>query len=390
MKFCAVVCEYDPFHNGHLYQLSRIREESGCERVLCVMSGNFTQRGEIAVLNKFTRARHAVENGADAVIELPALYAVAPAELFARGAVHILSALPAVERIAFGCESGTTEDFLAAAHALSSEDKAFKTALKEKMKGGESYIRARNAAALELHPEVKEELLSLPNNILGTEYCRAVLAEKSAIAPLAIPRVGGGYGETSMRKNFSSASAIRAAVRRGDRKSMRQVKGNVPADVYRDLPLVQKTAFEEAALCALLRSSPEQIAKTADCSEGLENRLLAMAHSNPVYGDVLQKVVTKRYTLARVRRILAQNFLELEGETARRCLSAPLYARVLAVKKKDAPDLLAALGNVLARKNDYLDLKKEALECFNCDMRADRLYAALTGVYVNPYQTLFV
>lgn len=390
MKFCAIVCEFDPFHNGHASLLRRAREESGCDKVLCIMSGNFTQRGGIAGLPKQTRARHAVENGADVVLELPALYAVAPAELFARGAIHILSALPAVTTLAFGAESGTTEDFLTAGRALSSEEKAFKNLLKEKMKGGESYIRARNAAALECHPELKEELFTLPNNILGTEYCRALVGEKSTISPIAIQRTGSGHDDLTLQKGMSSSSAIRAALSRGDKKSLKLVKGCVPSGVWKDLPLWKTTSFEEAAVCALLRTPPEQIAKTADCSEGLENRLLTMAHSNPMYSDIVSKVTTKRYTLARIRRILAQNFLGLNGELARQGLESPLYARVLAVKKDDAADIFSALGNVLARKSDYLSLKKTAHDVFDCDLRADYLYAALTGISANEYLTLFV
>ena len=112
MKYCAVICEYNPFHNGHKYQLGQIREQSGCDGILCVMSGNFTQRGDAAVFDKYERAKHAVEGGADVVLELPAAFAVSSAEYFAKGAAHILSSLPCVTRLAFGCESGTKEDFL--------------------------------------------------------------------------------------------------------------------------------------------------------------------------------------------------------------------------------------------------------------------------------------
>ncbi|MDE5897392.1 MAG: nucleotidyltransferase family protein, partial [Clostridia bacterium] len=126
MKFCAVICEYNPFHNGHRYQLAEIRKASGCDKILCLMSGNFTQRGEPAVFNKYVRARHALTCGADAVIELPAAFAVSPAELFARGAGHILASQPAVEKLAYGCEHGTKEEFLATAKATLTEDKQFK------------------------------------------------------------------------------------------------------------------------------------------------------------------------------------------------------------------------------------------------------------------------
>ena len=174
MKFCAIICEYNPFHNGHKYQLAEARRLSGCDKILCIMSGNFTQRGEAAVFHKYERARHAVENGADAVIELPAAFSVSPAQLFACGAVHILAAIPAVQTLAFGCESGDKESFLRTARATLSESKQFKAALKENMKDGTSYIRARNAALLSSGADVDEALLSSPKGVavgeIGLDY----------------------------------------------------------------------------------------------------------------------------------------------------------------------------------------------------------------------------
>ena len=175
MKICAIICEYNPFHNGHLYQLQQIREKSGCDKILCLMSGNFTQRGEAAVFHKSVRARHAVENGADAVIELPAVFSVSSAELFAGGAIHLLASLPAVTTLAFGCESGDREAFLTAAKASLSEDKEFKAALKENMKDGTSYAKAHTQTVLAFNTDVDESLLTSPINILGVEYCKSIL-----------------------------------------------------------------------------------------------------------------------------------------------------------------------------------------------------------------------
>lgn len=392
MKFCAVICEYNPFHNGHLYQFGEIRK-AGYEHILCVMSGNFTQRGEPAVLDKFTRARHAVMSGADAVIELPAAFATAPAELFASGAVHILSALSAVEALAFGCESGTREQFLAAAEALNGEDKEFRQALKEKMKDGTSYIRARNAAALERFPALDEKLLSSPNNILGVEYCRALLGRKSTISPLPILRTGSSHGSAALAGNYSSATAIRAALSDGSRKAKKALKSNLPAHVLNDLSGYVPLPYGQAALCALLRAEPKEIAETPDCSEGLENRILSIAKSNPEMGELLAKTTSKRYTESRVRRILLQNLLGVRAKDVKDYLSSPLYANVLAVRRQSAEEILSALSGelpVLVRKSDALQLKRDALACLELDMRANALYGALTGKYANEYGTLFV
>lgn len=394
MKFCAVICEYNPFHNGHAYQLGRIRETSGCEKILCLMSGNFTQRGEAAVADKYARARHAVAGGADVVLELPAAFAVSPAELFARGAVHILAAIPSVAKLAFGCESGTKEDFLALAVALASENKAFKTALKENMKGGESYIRARNAALASCFPDLDGALLSSPNNILGGEYCHALRSEKSAIEPLPIPRTGGGYAEETLLPNFSSASALRTALKGDFKKNRRLVRKNVPAPVFADCPMCAPAGYENAALCALVAAPKERIAQTPDCSEGLENRLKTLLRTNSAYEDFIGKVVSKRYTRARIRRILAQNFLGVAIDDVRAFAESPLYCNVLAVKREGAEETLSLLGEskfpVLVRRSDEALLKKEALACYRLDRTADALYAVLTARSAPEPKTLFV
>ncbi len=394
MKICAVVCEYNPFHNGHLYQLGEMKKRSGCEKLLCLMSGNFTQRGEAAVFDKYMRARHAVECGADAVLELPAAFAVAPAEIFAQGAVKLLSAIPAVKTLAFGCESGTKDDFLKTALATLREDRAFKAALKEHLKGGTSYVRARTQALLSLHADLDEKLLSSPNNILGVEYCRALLANKAAIEPLPILRIGAMYADMVPRKEFSSATSLRVAMADGTLAARRALKRNLPKNVYEDALNFHATAYEDVVLCALLRAEDASVASTPDCSEGLENRLKAMARTNPEYGPFLEKVVTKRYTRSRIKRILLQTFLRIGLDEVKDFLESPLYLRTLAIKKEGSEGMLSALSEakypLIVRKSDAAVLKKDALACFEKDRFAGALYGLLTHSPLGDYETLFV
>ena len=376
MKFCAVICEYNPFHNGHLYQLNKIREESGCDKILCLMSGNFTQRGEAALFSKYERARHAVENGADVVLELPTAFAVAPAEIFAEGAISLIAAIPSVTTLAFGCESGTKEEFRAAAEATLSESNEFKALMKENMKDGTSYVKARTDAVLALKSDIDEALLTNPNNILGLEYCRALLNRGSAISPLPIPRVGGGYADTSILSDFSSATALRGALLL-EKPPKKALKRNLPRNVYEDIEDWKPCPFEPAVLTALLTAPAGEIADCTDCSEGLENRLQAMTRSNPEYHAMLKKTVSKRYTLSRLKRILCQNFLGLKLKDVREYLASPLYLNVLAAEKKDGENILSALSDsslpLLVRKSDTLPLKKDALACFETDAQANDL-----------------
>ena len=171
MKFLAIICEFNPFHNGHAYLIKRAKELYACDGVICIMSGNFTQRGDICVLDKYTRARHAILGGADCVIQLPSPFAVAPAEIFASGAIKILSSIPEITAVAFGCENDDKEKFIRAAELLIDESESFKNALNENLARGESYIKSYAAAFCGCGGN--EELVTNPNNILALEYVKA-------------------------------------------------------------------------------------------------------------------------------------------------------------------------------------------------------------------------
>ena len=214
MRICGIICEYNPFHNGHAYLLEKARAESGCDAIVCVMSGNFTQRGEIAILDKYTRAEHAVRAGADAVLELPAVFALSPAELFAKGAVQLLCSIPAFRILAFGCESGGKAEFLsAAASASEPESNRFKEILHVCMQAGKSFLRARQEALAADGKTDLADMLSSPNNILGTEYTKALFFLGSNADILPVLRRGANYGDTQLQHAYSYASAIRIAVR---------------------------------------------------------------------------------------------------------------------------------------------------------------------------------
>ena len=227
MKICGIICEFNPFHNGHEYLIKKAKELSGCDVVICIMSGCFTQRGDICIADKFLRAKHAVLSGADCVLELPSPFAVAPAEIFAEGAVKILSAIPRIDTLAFGCESCTAEDFFTAAQILLNESANFKKILNNKLSSGESYIKSYITAFGAVGGNT--EILSRPNNILGTEYAKSILKHNLKIKLLPVERVGSSYNDCGLKHNFSSASAIRCNL------SSPLVKNNLPEYVFNDL-----------------------------------------------------------------------------------------------------------------------------------------------------------
>ena len=371
MKICAIICEYNPFHNGHLYHLNEARERSGADAIVCVISGNFVQRGEAAIMDKYTRARHAVLAGADAVIELPTVFATSNAELFAKGAIHILSSIPTVQSICFGAENADKTAFLLSARYLNNEPKEVSDRLKAEIQKGASYAKARAQAWAGFLPL---DLLCSPNNILGLEYTKAILSSGADIEILPIKRKGGAYSDSILQENYSSASAIRTAIANGQ-----TLNDNLPDFVLGDIPTSLKSGLDALEKYALLSTSKEEIARVCDCTEGLENAFKRAALEK----QPLEKTLTSaRYTSSRIRRIALQNLLKINENTIREALLNPLYLNVLAIKKA-RKDLLSALGEstfpLLLRAHDEEMLTGVAVRTLETDKFADQTYGLLYG-----------
>lgn len=372
MKICAVICEFNPFHNGHKYLLEKARELSGADAVLCIMSGSFTQRGDLCILDKYTRAGHAVAGGADCVIQLPAPFAVAPAEIFAKGAIKILSAVPYVASLAFGCESGDAQSFEKAADFLIDENDGFKIVLAEKLSSGNSYIKSFSAAFEACGGE--KNLVSSPNNVLGLEYEKAIKRSGADIKIFPVRRIGGGFNDGELKENFSSASAIRKNI------NCSGVKKNVPDYVYADLEYaVSDTEFESVLRHCLFKAEAVNLKRIYGCSEGLENKLKSL--ENQTLDVIIEKATSRRYSSSRIRRILVANALGLYQSDTERFLNDSLYIKPLAVKRERADEILSALAKSLypVITNPHEDLLKgTALECFKKDINEFALYKNLT------------
>lgn len=368
MKICAVICEYNPFHKGHQYQLSEAKRRSGADAVLCIMSGNFVQRGEAAIMDKFTRAKHAVLGGADIVIELPTIFATSNAELFAKGAISILSAIPNVTTLCFGAEMDDKDAFLQTASLLNDEPKEISQKIKELTAEGISYAKARATAWQALLPH---NLLTSPNNILGVEYTRAILEKNASIDILPIKRMGSDYKDSELSETFSSASAIRAAI-----SVNKDIDTAVPNFVKADLPNQLTDKLDCLEKYAILTRNEAEIASTCDCTEGLENAFKKAALQDKPLVDSL---TSTRYTSSRIRRIALQNLLNIEEKLIRQSLQAPLYLRVLAVNK--GSEALSALSKsclpILARAHDEDGLSGVAKTTYSIDRFAESVYNLL-------------
>ncbi len=371
MKICAIICEYNPFHNGHAYQIAQAKEKTGADFIVCVMSGNFVQRGESAFLNKYERAKHAVLASADAVVELPTVFATSNAELFAKGGVKIASEIGA-DFLSFGVESGKEADFLQAAKTLINEPKEISDKIKEFLNGGESFAKAREKAWAEKFPN---GFLLSPNNILGVEYAKAIVENAYPIRLCPIKRTGVEHNANCPQGNFASAKTIREAVGRGEKDT---VKPYLPPFVFQTLENKPKSGLDCAERLALVSRSKEEIKRVLDCTEGLENALKKQAID--FSQDVCAALTSKRYTASRIKRILLQNLLKIDESFVRSCLQDSLYLRLLAVRK-EKEELLSFLSKnaaTICRAGDQNALSGIAKECFEKDLYADDVYAVIT------------
>lgn len=230
-KVLGIIAEYNPFHNGHLYHLEQAKKITGSSYTVAVMSGNFTQRGNTALIDKWSRTEIALNCGIDLVLELPTLYATSSAENFADGAIKILDSLKVVDYLAFGAETSDMDILNPISDVLYQEPKAYKMLLSHELKKGISFPKARENALMLYLGDIRKYLnvLSSPNNILGLEYMKFLKKYKSSIQPVAIARFEAGYNDVTYSGNIASATAIRNIIKNGDFKIARNL---MPAPSY--------------------------------------------------------------------------------------------------------------------------------------------------------------
>ncbi len=335
MNVLGIICEYNPFHNGHAYHIRKAREASGCDVAFGVMSGSFVQRGEPAIADKWIRAHAALLGGLDLIVELPALFAVRAARDFARAGMFLVGSLGATH-FSFGCEEPAPCRLSMLADLLASETPALQSGIKRHLASGCSYPRSIAAAVADCHPELAS-VLTQPNNVLAVEYLRACHELSLDITPVPVMRTGGhhapGLGE------FASASAIRKALMKDEPDD---ITGSVPPYAMGMLTeyAARHSSYELLALDAL-RTRADEIEGLPDHERGLTDRLRNSAYEAATFAEALALAKCKRYPLARLRRLAAQLVL---GVTPALVAFAPQpeYARVLAMRQ-DARPLLRML-----------------------------------------------
>lgn len=332
MKTAVITAEYNPFHKGHRWQLEQVRA-AGASHVAVVMSPDFTQRGTPAIFPKRLRAQAALQNGADLVLELPVCYALAGAQRFAFGAVQLAAAMGCVDLLAFGAENADLLQLRQACTALQQEE--VNQNIRQLLPSGITFAKARERAVAAVYGEETALLLQKPNNILAIEYlCQLEKLPDAHIQPLALGRIGNTHDGEPVGE-FASASFLRGLILEGRWEQAQQYLPQNVWQLYRqaqqDGQFADLQLGERAVLSALRRMEQKEMAQLADLSEGLENRLYRASREACSLEQLYAAVKSKRYPLARVRRLVMNAFLQLPAQM--QTLSPP-YLRVLGMNER--------------------------------------------------------
>ena len=357
-KVLGIVGEYNPFHNGHLYHLEESKKMTSSNYTVAVISGNFTQRGSTAIIDKWSRAEMAIKNGIDLVIELPVLYATSSAENFADGAIKILDSLKVVDYISFGAETSDIDILDNFADILYKEPLKYRSFLSHELKKGISFPKAReNALLMYLNGNRKYiNVMSSPNNILGIEYIKALKKHKSNIKPISIARFETGYNDVTYSGNIASATAIRNIIKNGGFEALRKLLPNSSFNILinnikQGHIVPDLSVFERQIIYNLRSMFPEEISELAEVSEGLEHSLKNAANSCNTLDELLTNVKSKRYTSTRLQRILLYSLLNITKKDIDLSKKASPYVRVLGLNKRGK-----FLISEIAKANPKLEL----------------------------------
>ena len=373
LNIAGIVAEYNPFHTGHLHHIIKTRQLLGRETaIVCVMSGNYTQRGDFAIFEKHARAQAAVLCGADAVLELPLPWALSSAEGFAFGAVSILNSLGLITHLSFGSEAGSARPLSRAADFLISG--RYDELVRCELQKGVSFARARQQAASHVLGE-DAEVLNSPNNILGVEYIKALKKLGSSIEPLTFQRIGAGHDSEELAET-ASASKIREMIRNGEDTS--KYIPEAAAEVFaRETISGRGPVFIEncelAILAALRRMSGRELCAFDSGAEGLGDRLFKAALAEPSLALIYEKTKTKRYALSRIRRLVMRAYLGVSPDFPQ----APPYSKILALNERGRALLKNVSGDfmIISRPASGKALRGMAKRIFELEALSTDLYA---------------
>ena len=381
MKILGLIVEYNPFHNGHLYHLKKSIEETNATHTIAIMSGNFLQRGEPALFDKYTRAYAAVKNGVDLVIELPTMFACQSAEIFSHGAIATLNSLNCVDCICFGSEEGDVNILKTISKILVDEPNEFKIYLKKYLDDGMLFPTARSLALfdyinkfniLNISKERLLDILNSSNNILGLEYIKSILKLKSNIKPYTITRVQSQYNSETIESNICSATAIRKQLK--DFNNIDSISSVVPSNTFDTLkdkinnnfnPMFDDNYFE--ILSSIILRDIDILNTYFEVNEGIENKIYQSIFTSSSLDDLKESIKSKRYTMTKVKRTLNNILLGItknDMNNIKNIDSVP-YVRILAfnhkgreiiknIKNNSDINIINKFSNISFSKNDKI------------------------------------
>ena len=400
MKIAAIIAEYNPFHNGHKFHIEETKRITGADYIIAIISGNFVQRGEPAIIDKYQRTTMALNNGIDLVLELPTYFACSSAEYFTYGAISILDKLGVVDYLCFGSECNNIELLNTIAKILANPSEDFTNYLNNCLKKGHSFPKSRELALLNQlkdnsnisTTEIKE-IISSPNNILGIEYLKALNKLNSNITPITIHRNDNGYNNKTLSRDnkYTSASSIRIACNTHD--TITNIKNFVPDNVYTILNKQYKKIFpiyyndlSNIALYNLLTCKTKDITRYLDVDDVIANKLLNNVSSSSNITELLDNCKSKDITYSRLSRALLHIIIKLEADKFSSYINTDIeYARILGfkssasnviknIKKKSSLTLINKLS--LGKK----ELSGPSLESLNYDILTTEIYNKLVSL----------
>lgn len=391
MKTVGIIAEYNPFHNGHAYHIRKAKELTGADYCVVVMSGNFVQRGSPALMDKHMRAECALRNGADLVLELPVCYAISSAEHFARSAVALLDRLGVVDSLCFGSECGDIRVLTGFAQALTDESPVFKKTLNQEIRTGHTYPQARNtaleAAAPHLTPNIN--ILTSSNNILGIEYCKALLYWNSAMVPYTVKRTGASYHDNSLDTGFCSAFAIRESLKHvGVTEHLaRQVPAScltLMQDAYQKSYPIFTDDFALITQYSLLSGEDTDFTDYPDIDKELSDRIVKLLPQYRDFRSFCDLLKSKNRTYVRISRSLLHILLDIRKDDLQRYGQEGwvFYARMLGFRESASPLLSAIKKNsgipLLSKLADAeKQLAPTALSMLEKDIYASHVYQSV-------------
>ncbi len=400
MNVLGIIAEYNPFHNGHAYQLEQSKKITNADYTVVVMSGDFTQRGEPAIIDKFSRAKMALLSGADLVIELPVVFATGSAEYFANGAVSILNNLGITTHLAFGSECGDMDTLSRIARTLYHETDDYKENLRKNLKSGLSFPTARLQALKEATPGIENaaDLLSSPNNILGIEYLIALYRVNSSIQPITIKRIGANYQDLGLNDAYSSALSIRKHIENdlnitllNDQLPFNTL--NILKEEYKKAFPVLLKDFSSMFQYKLIMERKNGYSSFFDINSDFSDRILNLLDTYKDISGFTLNLKTKDKTYSSVSRALLHILLNINrNDIDAFCKNGySQYARVLGFKKEAAP-LLSSIKEkaripLIIKPSDFLDSTDYLLlKQLNYDLDASCLYQS---VVANKFNSIY-